>query len=168
MGSWLIKIDADLIRQVIIQGALFITFFIIVKVFFADKIKEILKKRQETIEKDLSSATEAKNSAEQMKNEYAEIMKGAQDEKAAIIHKATEDGEKMKEQIVGDAREQAEIIKQNAEKEIDRERTQAEKELRDSIVDMTIDAAEKISGKSFTKEDHDRLISDSIDMIKEV
>ncbi len=168
MESWLIKIDASLIRQVIIQGAFFLAFFVVVKVFFADKIKDILAKRQEAIEKDLTAATDAKNSAEEMKTEYAEIMKGAHDEKAAIIHKATEDGEKMKEQIVADAREQAEIIKQNAEKEIDRERTQAEKELRDSIVDMTIDAAEKISGKSFTKEDHDRLISDSIDLIKEV
>ncbi len=168
MESWLIKIDASLIRQVIIQGAFFLSFFVIVKVFFADKIKDILEQRQAAIEKDLSAATEAKENAEKLQNEYAEIMKSAHDEKAEIIHKASEDGEKMKEQIVLEAREQAEIIKANAEKEIDRERTQAEKELRDSIVDMTIDAAEKISGKSFTKEDHERLISDSISMIKEV
>ncbi len=168
MESWLIKIDASLIRQVIIQGAFFLSFFVIVKVFFADKIKAILEQRQAAIEKDLSAATKAKENAEKLQNEYAEIMKSAHDEKAEIIHKASEDGEKIKEQIVSEAREQAEIIKQNAEKEIDRERAQAEKELRDSIVDMTIDAAEKISGKSFTKEDHERLISDSISMIKEV
>ena len=46
--------------------------------------------------------------------------------------------------------------------------TQAEKELRDSVVDMTIAAAEKISRKTFTKEDHARLINESISMIKEV
>ena len=168
MESWLIKIDASLIRQVIIQGATFLAFFVVVKVFFADKIKAMLEKRQEVIEKDLSAATEAKANAEKLKNEYAEIMKGAHDEKAAILHSATEDGEQMKEKIVAEAREQAETIITNARKEIDRERTQAEKELRDSIVDMTIDAAEKISGKSFTKEDHAQLISESISMIKEV
>ena len=168
MESWLIKIDASLIRQVIIQGATFLAFFVVVKVFFADKIKAMLEKRQEVIEKDLSTATEAKANAEKLENEYAEIMKGAHDEKAAILHSATEDGEQMKEKIVAEAREQAETIITNARKEIDRERTQAEKELRDSIVDMTIDAAEKISGKSFTKEDHAQLISESISMIKEV
>ncbi len=168
MDSWLIKIDASLIRQVIIQGAFFLSFFVIVKVFFADKIKAILEQRQAAIEKDLSAATEAKASAEQMENEYKEIMKNAQDEKAEILHNAAADGKKMKDQIVSEAREQAETIITNARKEIDRERTQAEKELRDSIVDMTIDAAEKISGKSFTKEDHERLISDSISMIGEV
>ncbi len=168
MESWLIKIDASLIRQVIIQGAFFLSFFVIVKVFFADKIKAILEQRQAIIEKDLAAATEAKENAEKMENEYAAMLKNAHDEKAEIIHNAAADGEKMKEQIVAEAREQAETIITNARNEIDRERTQAEKELRDSIVDMTIDAAEKISGKSFTKEDHERLISDSISMIKEV
>lgn len=168
MDSWLIKIDASLIRQVIIQGGVFLAFFVVVKVFFADKIKAILEQRKEIIEKDLNAATEAKENAEKLESEYAEIMKGAHDEKAAILHSATEDGEMMKEKIVAEAREQAETIITNARKEIDRERTQAEKELRDSIVDMTIDAAEKISGKSFTKEDHAQLISESISMIKEV
>lgn len=168
MESWLIKIDASLIRQVIIQGATFFAFFVVVKVFFADKIKAMLEKRQQVIEKELADATEAKANAEKLQSEYAEIMKGAHDEKAAIIHNAAEDGEKMREQIVAEAREQAETIITNARKEIDRERTQAEKELRDSIVDITIDAAEKISGKSFTKEDHAQLISESISMIKEV
>jgi F-type H+-transporting ATPase subunit b len=168
MDSWLIKIDAGLIRQVIIQGAVFLAFFVVVKVFFADKIKAILEQRKEIIEKDLSAATEAKANAEKLENEYAEMIKGAHDEKAEILHNAAQDGEMMKEKIVAEAREQAETIITNARKEIDRERTQAEKELRDSIVDMTIDAAEKISGKSFTKEDHAQLISESISMIKEV
>ena len=168
MDGWLIKLDANLIRTIVIQGATFLAFFIIVKVFFTDKIKAMLEQRKETIEKDLCAATEAKENAEKLENEYADILKGANEEKASIIRSATEDGEQMKEKIVAEAREQAETIITNARKEIDRERTQAEKELRDSIVDITIDAAEKISGKSFTKEDHAQLISESISMIKEV
>ena len=168
MDSWLIKLDANLIRTIVIQGATFLAFFMIVKVFFADKIKAMLEERKNAIAKDLSAANEAKENAEKLQSEYAEILKGAHDEKTAIIHSATEDGEVMRDKIVAEAREQAETIITNARKEIDRERTQAEKELRDSIVDMTIDAAEKISGKSFTKEDHAQLIDESISMIKEV
>lgn len=166
--EWLVKLDADLIRQVVIQTATFLAFFVIVKVFFADKIKEILKKRQDAIAEDLTAAANANEKAKALEAQYNEMMKGAQDERAEILHTATEDGAKMKDQIVQEARDQAETILTNARKEIDRERTQAEKELRDSIVDITIDAAEKISGKSFSKEDHAQLISDSISMIKEV
>ena len=166
--SWLIKIDANLIRQVVIQAATFLAFFIIVKVFFADKIKAILEQRKAAIEKELTDASKANEEAKALESQYSEMIRGAQDEKAEILHAAAEDGARMKDQIVQEARDQAETILTNARKEIDRERTQAEKELRDSIVDMTIDAAEKISGKSFSKEDHAQLISDSISMIKEV
>ena len=164
--EWLIKLDADLLRQVVIQIATFLVFFVIVKVFFADKIKAVLDQRKEAIEHDLTE--EANADAKKLEAQYAEVMKGAMDEKTDILRSANEDGKKMKEQIVTEAREQAETIIENARKEIDRERTQAEKELRDSVVDMTIDAAEKISGKTFTKEDHARLINESISMIKEV
>ena len=166
--EWLIKLDASLLRQVAIQIATFLVFFVIVKVFFADKIKAILAERKEAIEHDLTEAAKANEDAKKLEAEYTEVMKGALDEKTAILHSANEDGKKMKEQIVTEAREQAETIIENARKEIDRERAQAEKELRDSIVDMNIDAAEKISGKTFTEEGHARLINDSISMIKEV
>ena len=50
MDSWLIKLDANLIRTIVIQGATFLAFFLIVKVFFADKIKaELLYKMQKKI-----------------------------------------------------------------------------------------------------------------------
>lgn len=166
--EWLIKLDADLLRQVVIQIATFLVFFVIVKVFFADKIKAVLDQRKEAIEHDLTEAAKANEDAKKLEAQYAEVMNGAMDEKTDILRSANEDGKKMKEQIVTEAREQAETIIENARKEIDRERTQAEKELRDSVVDMTIDAAEKISGKTFTKEDHARLINESISMIKEV
>ena len=117
MDSWLIKIDAGLIRQVIIQGAVFLAFFVVVKVFFADKIKAILEQRKEIIEKDLSAATEAKANAEKLENEYAEIMKGAHDEKAAILHSAAEDGEQMKEKIVAEAENTLAELSLSIEKE---------------------------------------------------
>ena len=102
MDSWLIKLDANLIRTIVIQGATFLAFFMVVKVFFADKIKAMLEERKEAIAKDLSAATEAKENAEKLENEYADILKGANEEKASIIRSATEDGEQMKEKIVAE------------------------------------------------------------------
>ena len=39
MDGWLIKLDANLIRTIVIQGATFLAFFVVVKVFFADTRK---------------------------------------------------------------------------------------------------------------------------------
>jgi len=160
--SWLIKLDVDLIRQVIIQAATFLVFFIIVKVFFADKIRDILKKRQEVIEKDIDEAAAAKDNAKALESQYAALMQTAKDEKAEILRTAQADGEQLRGEIVADAKSQADTLLQNARAEIDRERAQAEKDLRESVVDIAIDAAEKITKKSLSEEDQRKLIDDAI------
>lgn len=165
--SWLVKLDADLIRQIIIQAATFLAFFLVVKVFFADKIKKILDERQNAIEQEIDEAAEANQNAKALETEYAELMKGAKDEKAEILHAANEDGEKIREQIVADAHAEAAGILDTARKQIDRERTQAEKDLKDSVVDMAITAAEAISGKTLTEADQQALIDEAISSIKE-
>ena len=78
MDSWLIKLDANLIRTIVIQGATFLAFFVVVKVFFADKIKAMLEERKEAIAKDLSAANEAKENAEKVleietKKQYSQV-----------------------------------------------------------------------------------------------
>lgn len=166
--SWLIKLDADLLRQVAIQAFTFLAFFVIVKVFFADKIKEILEKRQELIEKDLTDAKEAKDAAEKSKAEFDQIMKEASDKKADIIKAATEDGKRVKDEIVSDARSEATKILDTARKEIEKERQDAQKGMKDMVVDMSIDAAEKITAKTLDKKDHEKLIEDCISGIEEV
>ena len=160
--GWLIKLDADLIRQVIIQAATFLVFFIIVKVFFTDKIRDILNKRQETIEKDIDEAAAAKEEAKALEARYEGLLQNAKDEKAEILRAAQEDGDKLKDEIVADAKAQADTLLLNARNEIDRERAQAEKDLRESAVDIAVDAAEKITGKNLSGADHEKLINDAI------
>lgn len=165
--SWLVKLDADLIRQVIIQAATFLVFFVVVKVFFADKIKEILDKRRQAIEKELDEAEASNQHAKALEEEYAVHMRGALDEKAAILKNASEDGVRTKAQIIADAHLEATVLLDNARKEISREKSQAEKELQEGIVDLAISAAETVSGQTLTDEDQRKLIEESIRMIRE-
>ena len=160
--SWLIKLDADLIRQVIIQAATFLVFFIVVKVFFADKLRDILKKRQEVIEKDIDEAAAAKESAKALEAQYAELMQNAKDEKAEILRTAQADGDKLRSEILSGAKAEASTLLLNARADIERERAQAEKDMRESMVDLAIDAAEKITKKTLTEADQQKLLNDAI------
>ena len=63
---------------------------------------------------------------------------------------------------------QAAEIVENAKKDIKVQQERAEKEFVGSMIDLTIEAAEKIVGKSLNKEDHMNLISESINQFKEV
>ena len=48
------------------------------------------------------------------------------------------------------------------------EKAKAQEEFKDTIIEMTMDAAEKVVGKSLSREDHLDLINESISMFKEV
>ena len=165
--SWLVKLDADLIRQVIIQAATFLAFFMVVKVFFADKIRKMLSDRQEAVEKEITEAEASNTRAKALEEEYEACMKGALDEKAAILKNASEDGVRTKAQIIADAHLEASVLLGDARKEISREQVQAERALKDQVVDLAISAAQSVSGQTLTDEDQRRLIEESIRLIRE-
>ena len=168
MESWLIRIDAELLKQAAIQLVTFLIYFVVVKKFFYDKINGIITKRKEMVAASLESAKSADENAERLQKEYDEKVAAIENERIEIIRKAATDAQEVKDRIVGEAREQAGTIIENAKKEIEAEKAKAQEEFKDTIIEMTMDAAEKVVGKSLSREDHLDLINESISMFKEV
>lgn len=168
MESWLIRIDAELLKQALIQLVTFLIYFVIVKKFFYDKINGIITQRKEMVSASLNSAQAADEKAEQLEKEYNEKVAQIENERIEIIRKAAEDAQNVKERIVDEAKQQAASILESAKKEVENQKAKAQEEFKDSIIDMTIDAAEKVIGKSLSKQDHLDLINESISMFKEV
>lgn len=163
--SWLIKLDADLLRQVVIQGATFLAFFIVVKVFFADKVREILEKRKAEATKDLDDAKAAKEESEKILSDYKASMSDISDEKARILKEASEEGKKTREEIISSANAEATKLLDNAKKSIEKQQSDAEREMRDRSVDLAIEMAEKVTGKAMDGETSAKLIDDFIDSV---
>lgn len=163
--SWLIKLDADLLRQVVIQGATFLAFFIIVKVFFADKVREILDKRKAEATKDLDDAKAAKEESEKILSDYKASMSDISDEKARILKEASDEGKKTREEIISSANAEAAKLLDNAKKSIEKQQSDAEREMRDKSVDLAIEMAEKVTGKAMDSETSAKLIDDFIDSV---
>lgn len=163
--SWLIKLDADLIRQVIIQGATFLAFFIIVKVFFADKVKDILEQRKNAACKDLDDAKAAKDESEKLLESYKEQMTEIGNEKARILKEANEEGKKARETIVSKANEEAGKLLENAKNNIERQKKDAEREIREKSVDLAVDMAEKVTNEALDREASKKLIDDFINSL---
>ncbi|MBO4360110.1 MAG: F0F1 ATP synthase subunit B [Eubacteriaceae bacterium] len=168
MESWLIRIDAELLKQAAIQLVTFLIYFVVVKKFFYDKINGIITKRKEMVAASLESAKSADEKAERLQKEYDEKVAAIENERIEIIRKAATDAQEVKDRIVGEAREQAGTIIENAKKEIEAEKAKAQEEFKDTIIEMTMNAAEKVVGKSLSREDHLDLINESISMFKEV
>ena len=168
MESWLIRIDAELLKQALIQLITFLLYFVVIKKFFYDKINGMIQQRKEMVSASLNEAKAADDKAEQLEKEYEARVGEIENERVEIIKKAAEDAQQVKERIVGEAREQANAIIENAGKEVEAQKAKAQEEFKDAIIDMTMEAAEKVVKKSLSKEDHLALINDSISMFKEV
>jgi len=112
--------------------------------------KPIMKgihQREETIEKALESANEAKKEMLKLKAGNEQLLRDAKDERDALMR----DARKVKEAILEEARvkanEEAARILENARENIQFEKMAAINELKNQIATISIEIAEKVIGK---------------------
>jgi len=103
-----------------------------------------LKEREDSIEDALQAAEEAKKEMAALKAKNEELLKQAREERDAMLN----DARKIKEQIIGEAREkankEASIIVEDAREQINSEKLAALVELKNLIATYSIEIAEKV------------------------
>jgi F-type H+-transporting ATPase subunit b len=103
-----------------------------------------LKEREDNIRGALDKAEQAKTEAEEMIRKNQENMAKAEEEYQRMVREAKAMAEKMKEDIVAKANEQARHDLQKAQEEIQRSVEEARQTLRAEVADLAIQATEKI------------------------
>jgi len=106
-----------------------------------------IHQREDTIEKALEAANEAKKEMLQLKAGNEQLLRDAKDERDALMR----DARKVKEKILDEAREKANEeaarIMENARENIQFEKMAAINELKNQIASISIEIAEKLIGK---------------------
>jgi F-type H+-transporting ATPase subunit b len=130
--------------------------------------KEFLFSRKERIETAIIEAENAKKLAEDRKKEYEEKLKNLAKEKERILEQFRKEGEAEKEKIIAMAEIKAEKIieqaKLSAQQEIEKEKEKIKKETTETVLKV----AEKLLKENITKEDHERIINNSIERMVSV
>jgi len=106
-----------------------------------------IHQREDTIEKALEAANEAKKEMLQLKAGNEQLLRDAKDERDALMR----DARKVKEAILDEARDKANEaaarIMENARENIQFEKMAAINELKNQIATISIEIAEKVIGK---------------------
>ena len=79
-----------------------------------------------------------------------------------VLSEAEELGKKLREEIVGKAREEATLVVEKAKLEIEKQRDDAIKALKSEVVDLAIGAAEKILAQAIDKDVSKKVVDDYI------
>lgn len=159
----LVQLDPGLFIWTILT---FLILFYVLAKFAWKPLLTALESRENTIKSSLEDAEKAKTELERLNAESEEIMAKARSEAQTIRVEAKSAAEKIKADVMVQAGEDANKIREDAQKQINVEKDKAIHEIRQEVVSLTMMVAEKVIKKNLSKEDNQALIEDSIQDLK--
>src|SRR5437899_395135 len=163
MNNPLIQPDPGLFIWTIVT---FLVLLALLAKFAWKPLLKALESRQETIRKSLEDAQKAQEELQRLQTQSAQIIRQARIDADGIIAKTHADAEKLGEELRHKAREEAEGIIRNAERQIQNETRRALQEIRREAVDLSVTIASKLLQRHVSKEDNARLIDETLKQIE--
>lgn len=124
-----------------------------------------LERREKRIRESLEDAEKAREEADRISKEYDRMISKARSEAQGIVKEGKATGERLKEEMVARAKEESERIRTDAEKQIGAEKQKAIADIREEVVNLSLQVASKIIGKKLTRKDNLALIQESLDRV---
>ena len=159
----LVKLDPGLFIWTIITFLLL--FFVLAKYAWKPLIK-MLDDRETMIRSSLDDAEKAKLELERLNKESEAITAKARSEAQAILVESKTVAEKVKEDTIAKAKEQAIKISDDAQKQIQVEKDKAITDIKQEVVNLTLSVAEKLINKNLNDADNKSLIEESLKKVK--
>ena len=163
MDNPLVQVDPGLFIWTIL------TFLILVSLltkFAWRPLLQALDRRQNLIKDSLDKADQARVELERINSEAAKILDSARVEADAIVSKGRLAGERLREELKEQAREESATLVKNAERQIELETARALQQIRQEPVDLSLSIASKVIGRNLSKDDNERLIEDALKQIE--
>lgn len=155
-GGSLIDVDPGVVFWTIIT---FLVLLVVLKKFAWKPILSALDQRETAIRESLEKAERAQEDAQKILDENQANLAKAEEESKQIINQSRTYAEKLKEQMLQESKEQAQKIVSDATAEIERQKEAAFNELRSQIVDIAVQAAEKIISENLDKDAQEKIVN---------
>ena len=150
----------------IVTLVIFITALGVLGKFAWGPILGALQKREDFIRDSLAQAKKDRAEAEASLKAYTDKLDKARGEATAIVEEGRRDAEVVRQRVQSEARSEAETMITRAKREIDLARDEAIKDLYNRTAEMATVVAARAIRKELTPEEHDRLLSQSLEEIK--
>ncbi len=151
--------------QIAIQIVGFLLLFFVLRKFLWNPILSLMESREKEVEDMLGKAEEAKKMGERLEADYKDRISQIDDEARKYRDEELKRGREMAEQIIKEARDEAEVEKQKALNAIREESRRARMELRDYSVGLSIDIASKVLEEKIDRASHEQLARKFIDKL---
>ncbi len=138
-----------------------ITLFILKKFVFGP-VGEMMEKRRASISASIDEAESSRDEAVRLMDQYKVQLAAARREADDLRETGRRDGERQKQEIVTQAQEQRERIVTDTQTQIQAQTQKAVAGMRDDVVGLALSAAEKVTRKSLSDDDHRTLVEQAL------
>jgi len=146
----------------------FLILLFVLKAFAWKKLLKLLDDRRERIASEFKHIEEAKTAIANLKFDYEEKISNIDKEAREKIKIAIQEGKSMAEDIKKEAHQNAQKILETARGDIKYELTQAKEELKEKIINLTIQASEAVIQDKLTEEEDRKIIKSFLDKVETV
>ena len=158
-GSFLVSPDVGLMIWTLVVFGL--SMFVLAKFAFP-RIQEALDKRQRVIEDSIETAERIRKEADEVLAEYRQRLTEARAQADEIVVKARKTAETQEARTIAAANAKREEMMEQARNDIQAETRAALNQIRAEVADLTILATEKVTRKSLTAKDQQRLVEEAL------
>ena len=150
------------VGMIIFSTINFLIFYLIMKRFFFEKTLAVIDERKEAVENSFKKARYEEERANLLRSKYEEDIKKFNNEGRQLVESYKEKADKIYAEILEESTKEALHIKKKAEKEIERERDIATKEMKQEIIQLSMELAEKTLEREIDSARHKELIDEFI------
>ena len=135
----------------------------VLKRYVFGPVGQAVEKRRTEIAQSIEEAERSRDEATQLLEEYKARLAEARKEADRLREQGRKEGERQAHELVSQAQAQRERVLSDAEAQLDAEARAAAAGLRDQVAMLALLAAEKVSRRTLSEEDHRRLIEEAIE-----
>jgi F-type H+-transporting ATPase subunit b len=137
------------------------TMWVLSKLAFP-KIQEALDKRAKTIAESIEAAERQRKESDELLEEYRQRLSEAREQADDIMARARKAAEVAETEATTAGKEKREELVSQAKRDIEAETRRSLQQIRKEVADLTVLATEKVTRKSLSGEDQQRLVEEAL------
>jgi F-type H+-transporting ATPase subunit b len=140
----------------------FLVVLVVLKRYAFGPIQQMIDQRRERIEQAIAEADNARDEARKLLEEHRKLIGQAKSESEEILSEARRLAEAQRDRVKQETEEDRQRRLEETRRQIDQATAQALGQIRDEVGKLSLLAAEKITRKSLTGADQQRLIDEAL------
>jgi F-type H+-transporting ATPase subunit b len=158
-GSFLVSPGLGLMIWTLV---LFLFTMWVLSKFAFPKIQEALDKRAKTIAESIDAAERQRKESEELLTEYRARLDEAREQSRDILARAEKAAKQKEEEGTKAGDDKRELLVEAAKRDIEAETRRSLEQIRNEVADLTVLATEKVTRKTLSAEDQQRLVEEAL------